>query len=93
MEKIEEEAVVYPCQACPGNWVVEAVDWLGDGGVFTTVFAGPDAESRAVEYAQMKFREFRQHAPRPQPYLAYRADAGGRSDSAPSHGATLHLVK
>lgn len=93
MEKINEEAVVFRCQECPGNWVVEAIDWDADGSVCATVFAGPDAERRAEEYAQAKYREFRRHVQDRRPYLVYRGDVGDRSGSAPSHGAMLHLVK
>jgi hypothetical protein len=38
----------------PGDWRVEAVNHSGDGEVYTAIFTGPDAETRAREYAQWK---------------------------------------
>jgi hypothetical protein len=34
----------------PGEWQAEAVNYEGDGEVYVTIFAGPDAEARAKEY-------------------------------------------
>lgn len=41
-------------QHTPGEFVVEAVGQ--DGEVYVAIFAGPDAEARAREYADWKSR-------------------------------------
>jgi hypothetical protein len=38
----------------PGDYRVEAIDADGEGEVYTTIFVGPDAETRAEEYAGWK---------------------------------------
>ena len=38
----------------PGDYRVEAIDTSGDGEVYIAIFTGPDAESRAYEYADWK---------------------------------------
>lgn len=48
--------VVFQESDCPDVWVAESVD-LGTGGtVYTVTFLGPDAESRAREYAEWQNR-------------------------------------
>jgi hypothetical protein len=37
-----------------GEWRVEAINFAGDGEVYVTIFAGPDAQARAIEYATWK---------------------------------------
>jgi hypothetical protein len=37
------------------DWVVETLDSAGDGGVYVTVFSGPKARERALEYAEEKY--------------------------------------
>ena len=37
-----------------GAWRVEAINFDGDGEAYVTIFSGPDAESRAYEYAEFK---------------------------------------
>lgn len=39
----------------PLSWAVEAVNSDGDGGIDTTVFAGPSGEQRAREYVRWKY--------------------------------------
>lgn len=39
----------------PGVWTVEAIDIEGDGDIFQALFAGPEAEQRAHEYARFKY--------------------------------------
>ena len=39
----------------PGAWGVEAIDMQGDGDCYLAVFSGRDAESRAREYASLKY--------------------------------------
>lgn len=34
---------------------VEKLNSDGDGGIDVTIFSGPDAEKRAVEYAEWKY--------------------------------------
>lgn len=50
-------AEVVKNETAPPSWTVEALDSDGDGGVDVTVFSGPDAESRAREYALWKYGE------------------------------------
>lgn len=33
-------------------WRVEAINYAGDGEVYVTIFAGPEAEERAHAYAE-----------------------------------------
>ena len=39
----------------PGVWGVEAINYEGDGEIYTAIFSGPDAKGRAIEYADMKY--------------------------------------
>jgi hypothetical protein len=39
----------------PGVWSVEAIDDVNEGDVYSVVFYGPDSESRAREYASLKY--------------------------------------
>ena len=39
----------------PGVWTVEAIDVIGDGSIYQAIFAGPQAQERATEYARMKY--------------------------------------
>jgi hypothetical protein len=39
----------------PGIWTVEAIDRDGDGHIYQAMFAGPEARSRAFEYAGFKY--------------------------------------
>ena len=39
----------------PGVWTVEAVDEGPEGEVYQALFAGPDAEEAAYEYARFKY--------------------------------------
>ena len=38
----------------PGEWAVEAINYVGDGEVYDALFSGPKAEERAREYAAYK---------------------------------------
>jgi hypothetical protein len=38
----------------PGDYRVEAIDTDSDGEVYIAIFTGPDAKSRAKEYAKWK---------------------------------------
>ena len=49
------EAEVIENATTPRTWTVEALDTDGDGGVDVTVFSGPDARARAIEYANWKY--------------------------------------
>ncbi len=35
-----------------GEWIVEALNEEGDGELYIAAFSGPEAEKRAVEYAE-----------------------------------------
>jgi hypothetical protein len=37
-----------------GCWLVEAINYEGDGEIYSASFSGPNAESLAVEYAAWK---------------------------------------
>ena len=47
--------VVAPSRWADGEWVVEAVDDGSEGEVYTTIFIGPKAESRARNYALLTY--------------------------------------
>ena len=36
------------------EWVVEAINYAGDGEIYAALFSGPQAEDRAHEYAKWK---------------------------------------
>jgi hypothetical protein len=38
----------------PGQWRVEGLDFEDEGNVYVTIFAGPEAQDRAEEYAALK---------------------------------------
>lgn len=38
-----------------GQWRVEAIDMQKEGVVYVSIFAGPDAQARAREYAIWKY--------------------------------------
>jgi hypothetical protein len=38
----------------PAAWRVEAINYEGDGEGYVAIFVGPDAQSRAEEYAAWK---------------------------------------
>lgn len=50
-------AVVVERKDAPGLWGVEAICVDGDGECYLTVFSGPDAQHRAVEYATVKYAD------------------------------------
>lgn len=43
----------------PKSWAVEAVAMSDDGAIELTIFSGPDAKRRAVEYAVAKYTDHR----------------------------------
>jgi hypothetical protein len=49
-----EPAKVFEDRLTPGNWRVE---WE-TGGVEVTIFSGPDARERAIQYADWRYRQF-----------------------------------
>ena len=44
---------VAACESIAGGWTVEAIG--ADGEVYQAIFIGPEAESRAHEYARLKY--------------------------------------
>ena len=58
VQRIKTNAEVYKGDVDPNDWVVWSLDESGDGGIFTSIFSGPDAEQRAIEYARLKYAEF-----------------------------------
>jgi len=59
MDALSTTAEIYKGDVDPDDWVVWALDPTGDGGMLATIFSGPYAEQRAIEYARVKFRGFR----------------------------------
>jgi hypothetical protein len=55
LHRVAAFAVVYQGYLGDDDWVVEALDSHGDGGIYATVFAGPSAKERALEYAEEKY--------------------------------------
>lgn len=47
----------------PEEWIVSALDSSGDGGIYSTIFTGPLARDRAIEYAQEKYSGFELRKP------------------------------
>lgn len=43
----------------PNSWGVEAIDTMGDGAIELTIFSGPQAKLRAIEYAALRYTEHR----------------------------------
>lgn len=55
VRRVAAVAIVYQGYISEADWVVEALDSHGDGGIYTTVFSGPSAKERALEYAGEKY--------------------------------------
>lgn len=55
IRRVAAFATVYQGFLSPDDWVVETLDSAGDGGVYVTVFFGPKAKERALEYAEEKY--------------------------------------
>lgn len=79
MKRIEAEADLYEGGENPDEWIVWVHDGH-DGGILTTLFAGPGSRERAEEYALAKCRGFR---------LRERDQPQYRSDQRPA----LRLVR
>ena len=45
---------VYPHEDGSGDWVVQAINFAGDGEIYTTIFSDSNAEARAREYYDWK---------------------------------------
>jgi hypothetical protein len=45
------EIAVAECVDDPGAWTVEAIDTGSEGEIYQAIFAGPNAEQRARDYA------------------------------------------
>lgn len=57
LQRIHARAEVYKDDPQPGDWMVSSLAKSGDGGIYCTIFAGPDARARAIEYAEAKYDE------------------------------------
>jgi hypothetical protein len=55
MKQINLPAEVVERDSTPETWAVEAIDVDGDGDVYVSLFSGPKARARAVEYAEEKY--------------------------------------
>jgi hypothetical protein len=45
---------IFPHEDGSGDWVVEAINFAGDGEISTAIFSGSSAEERAREYSAWK---------------------------------------
>jgi hypothetical protein len=59
---LSEPAKVFEDRFYPGDWRVEWKD--GDGGVEVTIFSGPDARDRALQFADWRYCDFVEPGPR-----------------------------
>ena len=50
---MSQEVEVAERKDMPGAWTVEAIG--PDGEIYQAIFAGPEAKSRALEYARLKY--------------------------------------
>jgi hypothetical protein len=55
MQEGHFEAEIVQRSSAPISWSVESLDTDGDGGVDVTIFSGPCAHDRAIEYAAWKY--------------------------------------
>jgi hypothetical protein len=53
-----EPAKVFEDRRCPGDWRVEWVD--DDGAAEVAIFSGPNAQERALRYADRQYGNFRE---------------------------------
>lgn len=58
IRRVAAVAIVYQGYLSPDDWVIETLDAAGDGGIYVTVFSGPKARERAIEYAEEKYSGF-----------------------------------
>jgi hypothetical protein len=75
VRQISTQAKVYKGDVDPEDWVVWAIG--DDGDIVVSVFAGDDAEGRALEYASAKYVGFTvlpKDTPRPNLRLVKRED-------------------
>jgi hypothetical protein len=89
--KLNMCAEVYVAGASLSDWVVRSFNPDEDGRISETIFSGPDAEVRALEYAAEKYVEFRRHVPAVRRGLGDPALNEGDSRST-SSGTILRLV-
>ena len=59
LRRIHIHAEIYKDDPQAGDHMVWSLDESGDGGIYCTIFAGPDARARAIEYAEAKYDEVR----------------------------------
>jgi hypothetical protein len=55
MNRSKLTAQIVKRDTVPEEWVVEAIDVEGDGSIEMTVFIGPDAHDRAIDYASNRY--------------------------------------
>lgn len=49
------EIAIVECDDDPGAWTVEAIDTGSEGEIYQAIFAGPNAEQRAIDYARWMY--------------------------------------
>jgi hypothetical protein len=62
---MSEPAKVFEDRRSPSNWRVEKFD--DDGGVEVTIFGGPSARQRAIQYSDWRYRDFEEVSLAPMP--------------------------
>ena len=59
LRRVHTRAEIHKDDPQPRDWMVWSLDVSGDGGIYCTIFAGPSARERAIEYAEAKYHEVR----------------------------------
>jgi hypothetical protein len=62
---MSEPAKVFEDRQSPSDWRVEKFD--DDGGVEVTIFGGPNARQRAIQYSDWRYRDFEEVSLAPMP--------------------------
>jgi hypothetical protein len=63
LRRVAAFATVYQGYVAQDDWVVESFDADGGGDAYLTVFSGPRARERALEYAAEKYPGFELRTP------------------------------
>jgi hypothetical protein len=67
LRRVAAFATVYQGYVSVDDWVVESFDSEGSGEPYITVFSGPKAKERAIEYATEKYPGFELRSSDPPP--------------------------
>lgn len=58
LTRVAALATIYQGDMQPDDWCVSTLHAGGDGGIYVTIFSGPEARERALEYATAKYSGF-----------------------------------